>query len=629
MRKINFAKSVSFVLAAVLATGFTLALAGCNKEEKDTGDVSEFSYWMAVSESSEYYLDYNENPVMKYVTQNKTFKNQEGNDAKVSFAIQHPPVGKEVDNLNTLISTGSYTDIVDTTYGTGDDLADMYKEGLVLDLTEYVENNMPNYKAFVDAHPEIDFTKNVDGEEKYLDIKTVSDIFDANSLFAGFSYRRDWIVKYGVNPETLYDPMSGEPAKDNPNAGKPFSGYFSLDNEGNEVKHDTLQENTDGESWVDDVVFPSGNYHPIYISDWEWMFDIFQKAIDEQAIEDGYVLSVYYPGYIANGDLVTSFGGGGSHFYLHEDGTMHFGAAEEHFKVYMQALNTWWNNGWIDQRFSERSNDVFYRIDETSFRSGKVGFWVGASNNLDARLYNPEAPLTDGIVVFGAAQPINDIYGSEEHQLKIPYTMYSPISLAGGGLMITDKAKDKDLTLLTGFIDYMYSDEGALLKTVGLNAEQAEVAKDPFYEKYGLNDGAYTTEERDGQTYYKFVPELMQDVGLQSAATGNRMVGRRANEFLDLQFGIAHLESRENWLKYPGTGFAGYVNTRDKLDPEAAQDFNKIGTRLDAEYMAIAVPQFIKGEKNFDEDWETFKTDLAKRNYQKPLDKMNAILAAE
>jgi hypothetical protein len=71
------------------------------------------------------------------------------------------------------------------------------------------------------------------------------------------------------------------------------------------------------------------------------------------------------------------------------------------------------------------------------------------------------------------------------------------------------------------------------------------------------------------------------------------------------------------------------VNTRDKLDPEAAQDFNKIGTRLDAEYMAIAVPQFIKGEKNFAEDWETFKADLAKRNYQKPLDQMNAILAAE
>jgi maltose-binding protein MalE len=194
MRRRNFAKSVSFVLALVLAAGFTLALAGCDKGEEETGDVNEFSYWMAVSESSEYYLDYNENPVMKYITQNKTFKDQEGNDAKVSFAIQHPPVGKEVDNLNTLISTGSYTDIVDTTYGTGDDLADMYKEGLVLDLTEYVENNMPNYKAFVDAHPEIDFTKNVDGEEKYLDIRSVNDIFDANSLFAGFSYRRDWIV---------------------------------------------------------------------------------------------------------------------------------------------------------------------------------------------------------------------------------------------------------------------------------------------------------------------------------------------------------------------------------------------------------------------------------------------------
>ena len=48
---------------------------------------------------------------------------------------------------------------------------------------------------------------------------------------------------------------------------------------------------------------------PVYISDWEWMFDIFTKAQADLGITDGYCLSVYYKGYNEDGSLFSSFGG--------------------------------------------------------------------------------------------------------------------------------------------------------------------------------------------------------------------------------------------------------------------------------------------------------------------------------
>ena len=617
-------KVIITALTVTLLAGTLLGAIGCGKKPEG-GSTNEYSYWMALSESAEYYLTYEDNPVLKYILQNKTFKDKDGNEAKISFDIQHPPVGKEVDNLNTLISTGSYADIMDLTYGGS--LEEWYRDGLILDLTEYVENSMPNFKKFVDTHPELYnyLTVNIDGERKFLNITGFRDILDAESLFAGFCYRRDWIVKYGEQPETLFDPMSGEPAKANPKAGQKFSGYYALDKNGNAVEHKTVQDDTNGESWVDDVVFPSGNSHPIYISDWEWMFEIFARAIETQKIDGGYVLSLYYPGYISNGEIVTGFGGGSPIWYYDKNADeFKFGAVSDNFKTYLTAMNNWWNKGWIDRQFAERSNDVFYRIDETSFRSGKVGLWVGAAGNLDNKLYNPNQPLTEGIVVFGAPQPINDIYGGDEQKLKIPDTMYQP-RIYGGGLAITDKAEDKDVTLLLNFIDYFYSDEGSLLRTMGLNAEQAAAAKDPFYGKIGLTNGAYRVENRDGQDYYLFDPILRENSDLLSAAIGGKLIGRTANRYVDLQFGPAHLASRENWIKYEATGFK-YYDASSLMSMEDQQTGGRIQARVEAEYMRIVVPQFIKGEKNFEADWETFVSDLKKRNYQAVTDLLNKTL---
>ncbi|HAL73786.1 MAG TPA: hypothetical protein DCM45_01685 [Clostridiales bacterium] len=354
------------------------------------------------------------------------------------------------------------------------------------------------------------------------------------------------------------------------------------------------------------------------------MLDIFAKAIADQNITDGYPMSLYYPGYVANGDLVTSFGGGGPIFYVDKQGQAQFGAVSDNFKAYLEALQTWYANGWIDKQFAERSGDVFFRIDETAFRSGKVGLWNGLPSTLGSRLYNPDQPLTDGIVVYGAAQPINDIYGGDEQKLKIPDTVFQDEPI-GGGIAITDKAAEKDIDLLLSFVDYLYSDEGALLRTMGLSKEQMAQAQDESYLKFGLTDGAYTIENRDGVDYYLAVPKLLEDSGLAGAMAGIRMIGRKANAHIDYQLTPTLTKSRQNWIKYEATGFMGGMRN-SQLSVDASQNRAKVSARIEAEFMYIVVPQFIKGEKSLDTDWDTFVADLKKRNYQSVVDDINEML---
>ena len=131
---------------------------------------------------------------------------------------------------------------------------------------------------------------------------------------------------------------------------------------------------------ITQIIFPSGKSDPYTISDWEWMFEAFKKAIDERGFSgdtDAYATSLYYPGFLGTGDLVSSFGGGGPMWYIHEDGEASFGGDSENFKTYLEAMNTWHNNGWLDTKFETRASDMFWQINSTGIGQGKVGLWTG------------------------------------------------------------------------------------------------------------------------------------------------------------------------------------------------------------------------------------------------------------
>lgn len=618
-------KIMKRICALVLAILCVLGCCACGGESK-ADESTTFTWWQATAENASYYNDYDENPVINYITATKTFENSEGEQVHIDFDFTAGVTGSEADNFNNMIATGTYTDIFDPTYYAGSQ-ADLYKAGTILDLTEYVEQYMPNFMAWFEEHPEYKkyLTTNVDGEEKILCLPIVYESIDMYDQWYGYAYRRDWIVKYGVQPDTLYDPMKDEAPTANPNAGKKFTGAYTLDINGNAINTTVCDDTVNGDSWVDDVVFPSGNTDPIYISDWEWMMEIFEKAMEAEGIQDGYCLSVYYPGYLAVGDLVSGFGGIGPMWYLDKDGVCQFGAVSEGFKSYLECMNRWYETGWLDQRFMERSGDAFYQIDNTTVRQGKVGIWLATASELMSRMQNADLPHTEGLVAYTCASPINDVYGAEETKYQVPISICAP-EMMGGGICVTDKAKDKDLKVLFAYLDYLFTEEGVLLMNGGLTAEQQAQINDPIYDSYGLEYGCVPVEGEDGKTLIDLHNVLyVDDGGISSAMTGGRAWRYTASGRIIRKDTATYLHMRENWVYYDAYGMiGGLANSRLSSDQMALMQ--KLSNRIGSEYMAIEVPKFITGEYDLDEQWETFVSDLKKRNYQSLVDAYNEAL---
>lgn len=570
------------IAAVVLCGAVALSASGCGSQETKTGSAAEkYSMWIYNGTDASYYTDYSDNPVLQYAF-SKTWGSEE---KSVDIEFWVPPSGTETDNYNTMMTSGDYPDILDGSIS--DSPKTMYEDGIILDLTEYVEQYMPNYKAFLDEHSEVkaNATVNIDGEDKILAIRAAYE--DYPYYFNGYEYRRDWIVKYGENPET----------------GEAFTGGFTDEN--------------DPDSWEDDVVFPSGGTDPVYISDWEWMFDIFKKAQEDLGIDDSYCISMYYPGFTWSGGLCSCFGGGVPVWYADENNQVQFGGDSDYFRAYLECLNAWYENGWLDSAFNERTSDIFYSIDDTSVRQGKVGMWVGIESELGGRL-DMDDEYTDGICVYGCAYPINDVYGTEECKNVEP-TCVTTTSLTYTPYYFTSAMKDKDIETICSFIDYFYGEEGSVMYSLGLNKEQVDEIDCQLYRDWGLEDGAYTVGE-DGR--YVRSDVIVNDSGnLKDASRLCKFPGLCQVSKINEGYAESYERSLDSWIQYKNEGFFQGSPVTTNMTNEDASMADSLRTKI-IEYMSIHAVEFIKGEKEPTDDkaWADWCTMLSKYNYQKASD---------
>lgn len=579
-------KKISKLLSLTLAVLMVLsALTACGVGGSSAGDDTTFTWWIYSGADASYYMDYQENPAIRYTLQN-TYGPE---DKSLAFEFWVPPAGTAADNYTRMISSGDLADIIDCVIS--DPPRNMYEQGYTLDITEYVERNMPNYVALV--HSNETYLKNcvtvIDGKEHYFSLCNLQDA--PETVFQGFMYRRDWIVKYGKNPTT----------------GAAFTGGYT--------------DPSDPDSWQDDVVFPSGGTDPIYISDWEWMFEIFTQAQADLGIDDSYVLSLYYPGFTWSGGLISCFGGGTNLWYQDANGTVQFGGDKDHMRAYLECMNSWYEKGWLDQAFNERTSDAFYAIDSTSVRQGKVAVWNGQQSDLGGRIDAHDGGYTEGIFVAGAPYPINDIYGTDACKFVEPNCVMGG-GLVTGGVMISKSAEGKDLDTLFAYLDQFYTPESGIIKNLGLNAEQAadyeSKTGDDFYSRYGLQDGAYTM---DGETYVKS-PVLVDDGGgLGPACAFQKAPGLTMIKNVDLGYAPTFQHSLDAWTKYPNTAFFQGTITTNAMSPEDTNACASVHTKV-LEYMTNNAVKFIKGEMDIssDEDWGVWCKTLGKYNYQKASD---------
>ena len=606
--------SVGLVGAMALST---LALTGCGSNSSDGGD-NTVSWWITMTDGNGvYYDDYEDNPAVEWLNQQYWDTENGGLGTKedgtpLKFTFQVPISGSETDNFNTMMSTGEYTDIIDLAMST-DTAATMVDEGTLLDITDYVEKYMPHYIEYLDKNPEqkaLLTHEDENGDTRYYEIGAIKEENDVP--WGGYMYRRDWLVEYAQPTAYVWDWDSDYVKENGHPAVTPLEEAQASGNmegwKANEVTEFTSSEGEDPKNdYTDNVIFPSGTSDPLTISDWEWMLDAFKKAIDDKGFSgntDAYCTTVYYPGFFGMGDLVSSFGGGTGVWSKDADQNVYFSGTSDNFKTYLECLNTWYNNGWMDTRFETRASDMFFSINQTGTAQGQVGLFYGTAASLgDAiRVTCADAEDQQKAYVMPCAVPINDKYGTDEQKYKEPDAFYQGSRIAGR-IGITEALEDKSedtIAALFTFLDWMYTREGALTRSVGLSQEQIDSVdlENNLYEEYGIEGGAYdVSENEDGKTVYTFHYDTSGDIGnalkFTRMVVGAELTGAGANIDYVLDKGETEVQQHatEQWTKYTST--ASLYDYNNQFTTEQNEVYSEINQAVN-DYMNQNTPTLIK-----------------------------------
>lgn len=464
-------------LAAMMAVGGVGMLAGCN----NTSDADTFTIWMASSVNSSIYNDYGENPYIQYLE--KKFD--------ITLEFMTPMAGKELEDFNKLIGSGSYPDVMDLSFYT-DSIALLYDDGYgaAMDLTQYIEDYMPNYSKFLSDNATLTQYAKIDG--MYLTLNNYNPVIP--NQWGGWMYRRDWILDYGESQTKGTYSSVDEVEKALSSEGSARTGGFI-----EPVADDSYEG---GYAYADGIVFPDGiltedGYdNPLTIRDWEWMFEIFSQNEDCE-----YCISLPNIGYHGTGELLSAFGVGPLWNAYDDDGDgtfseIKFGPTEDGYKRYTEKMHEWYEKGWLDPNFTSNSGDMFYAIDGESINSGKVGLFYGTAGQVGDLMEQSSGgaiPALEGIDVWGARHP-REGYGAADEAAGLytddPAVFYLDSQESVRRWIVTDAAEDKNLEKLFTVLDWMYSEEGIRTKNFGLSAEQIKEydIDTSLLDEYGLTE---------------------------------------------------------------------------------------------------------------------------------------------
>ena len=268
----------------------------------------------------------------------------------------------------------------------------------------------------------------------------------------------------------------------------------------------------------------------------------------------------------------------------------------------------------MDKSFAEHTSDQVYSVDSAKVHTGKVGMWIGRRSETGNLMDNGDA-LTSGIMVYGARQPINDMYGAPETQGKEPDALYQ-YSRVRSSQIITTKASEEELITILTFLDYLYTREGGLLLCLGLNEEQVTQMQDETYAKFGLTHG-YTEEVlADGTYQYTRNESTVEDNNLASAVAGKRLqIGIYDQGFvpaLNASYTPYARAAMAEWDYYENSAYPDrFLTGQFSADESAA--YAKVYANIDT-YMSTNIPKFIMGTLDIEseEDWGDYCTMLNK-----------------
>lgn len=214
--------------AEITTTKETQADAGKEGETAKTAGAAKTTYPLNSDKTLVYWGPLNSNVAANFTNLGDTqIGKQWQEQVGVKIKFQHPTTGQDKEQFNLIVADGNYPDLWDynwldsNVYPGG--AAKAIDDGVILDLNDLIDQNCPNLKAYLEAHPDMDKAVKTD-DGKYFAFPSIRE-GDNLCTSMGPMMREDWLKECGLEaPETVDEWHTALTAfKDKMGAAAPFT----------------------------------------------------------------------------------------------------------------------------------------------------------------------------------------------------------------------------------------------------------------------------------------------------------------------------------------------------------------------------------------------------------------------
>ncbi len=240
-----------------------------------------------------------------------------------------------------MLSSGKYPDVIQWVhrYDYVGDVPQLYADGIIIRLNEVIDQYMPNYKALLEANPDVAKALK-DDQGNYLYFTPINPLKTpdekVSAAWQGLQGRKDWVENVGIDelPTTI-------------------DGWYNM-----LVAFRDLDPNGNGEQ--DEIPFDAG--------------------------QDG--LRYFMPAFdILNGAYIDP-----------DTGKVGFGEYTQNYKEFLETMNKWYSEGLIKDIWTEDGSIAPAEVKDAAIYADLAGSWLGLSNYWEQRLpqvqeKNPNADM--------------------------------------------------------------------------------------------------------------------------------------------------------------------------------------------------------------------------------------------
>lgn len=339
----------------------------------------------------------------------------------VDFDLTVVDKTSETDKFNLMIASGEYTDLMNISdYAAGAEAA--YNEDIIIDLAEYIDSNMPNYSALINADQNV--YAEVQDADMFLCIYPIKDQ-NANPGGIGTFVRMDWLDDLGLDVPTTYDELTDvlTAFKNEKGATEPMSMFNTV------------------------------------------------------SMQNGLLIG----GFGSMAELgADAMGSDFSASFYQEDGTVVYGAIQDGTRKYLSWLHELYEKGLINfENMQNRDVNPFSDLNAGAAANGSTGY-IFTNQPFGGNYSTMAAENGDTDCNWWPVQDVAETSGQ-----TIPFYEETSLVDTTGAAKISISSQCKNVEVALQLLDYGYSYEGGLLYNYGFEQGSGHDVETWYYDENG------------------------------------------------------------------------------------------------------------------------------------------------